>query len=90
MNRYELFVCIEEGVKKGGFGEYVSELAVRENCSCRLLVLGAPDAFIAQGTRDELLSRTGLNGQGIAKTVLGEFKTSGEFALRKYAVRSIL
>jgi 1-deoxy-D-xylulose-5-phosphate synthase len=90
MNRYELFVCIEEGVKKGGFGEYVAELALRENCSCRLLVLGAPDSFIAQGKREELLSLTGLDGEGIAEAVLGEFEKPGESVLRKYAVRYIL
>jgi 1-deoxy-D-xylulose-5-phosphate synthase len=90
MNRYELFVCIEEGVKKGGFGEYAAELAVRENCSCRILILGAPDAFVAQGKREELLRRTGLDGNGIAETVLRECKPPDEFVLRKYAVRSIL
>jgi 1-deoxy-D-xylulose-5-phosphate synthase len=90
MNSYRLFVYIEEGVKKGGFGEYAAELALREKCSCRILVLGAPDSFIAQGKREELLHRTGLDGQGIAKAVLEEINTSPGFVLCKQALRSIL
>jgi 1-deoxy-D-xylulose-5-phosphate synthase len=73
MNNYGLMVFVEEGMKAGGFGEYVAELAQRRNCSCRLLVLAVGDQFEAQGAalgkREELLRDNGLDGEGIALSV---------------------
>ena len=67
MNQYKSVILVEEGSRRGGFGEYISELALRKNCSCRLEVLGVKENFDALGTREELLQRTGLDGQGIAE-----------------------
>ncbi|MDR0383390.1 MAG: hypothetical protein LBH50_05330 [Spirochaetaceae bacterium] len=69
MNRYETAVFVEEGVKSGGFGEYASELALRKNCSARIIALNAGDRFFEQGGREELLERCGLDGHGIAASV---------------------
>ena len=66
LNQYDSVILVEEGSRQGGFGEYVSSLALRENCSCRLLVLGVEEKFDALGTREELLGRTGLDGHRIA------------------------
>jgi 1-deoxy-D-xylulose-5-phosphate synthase len=73
MNRYELAVFIEEGVSSGGFGEYVSALALRQNWAARLLCLAAGDCFYPQGKREELLRQAGLDGQGIANRVSGVY-----------------
>jgi 1-deoxy-D-xylulose-5-phosphate synthase len=70
LNHYEMVVVIEEGMKRGGFGEYVAELALRRRCKARLLTLGVPGYFIPQGKREELLRLTGLDGAGIARSVL--------------------
>jgi 1-deoxy-D-xylulose-5-phosphate synthase len=67
LNFYEVLVFIEEGVKSGGFGEYAAELAVRRGCSGMTAVLAAPDRFIPQGSREELLRFSGLDGPGIAR-----------------------
>jgi len=69
MNRYELMVFAEEGRKSGGFGEYACELTLRRNCACRVLVLGVGEEFDALGSREELLYRNGLDGEGIASAV---------------------
>jgi transketolase C-terminal domain/subunit len=66
MNQYESVIFAEEGSVSGGFGEYASELALRKNCSCRILVLGVKGKFDALGTREELLQRNSLDGDGIA------------------------
>jgi 1-deoxy-D-xylulose-5-phosphate synthase len=66
MNQYESLIIAEEGSRSGGFGEYVSELAFRRNCSCRVLALGVKEEFDALGTREELLCRNGLDGAGLA------------------------
>jgi 1-deoxy-D-xylulose-5-phosphate synthase len=73
MNRYELAVFIEEGVSSGGFGEYVSALAIRRNWTVRALCLAAGDCFYPQGKREELLQKAGLDGRGIANRVSGVY-----------------
>jgi 1-deoxy-D-xylulose-5-phosphate synthase len=73
MNRYELAVFIEEGVRSGGFGEYVSALALRRNWTARTLCLAAGDCFYPQGKREELLRAAGLDGQGIANRAAGVY-----------------
>jgi 1-deoxy-D-xylulose-5-phosphate synthase len=73
MSRYRLAVFIEEGVSSGGFGEYVSTLAIRRNWSIRLLCLAAGDCFYPQGKRAELLQIAGLDGRGIANRVAGVY-----------------
>jgi 1-deoxy-D-xylulose-5-phosphate synthase len=74
LNRYELVVFIEEGVKSGGFGEYAAELGSRHNCSGKICCLAAGDDFVPQGKREELLRQAGLDGQGIADRVSKELK----------------
>jgi 1-deoxy-D-xylulose-5-phosphate synthase len=73
MNRYELAVVIEEGVGGGGFGEYISALALRRNWAARLLCLAAGDGLYPQGKREELLQKAGLDGRGIANRVSGVY-----------------
>jgi len=69
LDRYEFVVMAEEGRASGGFGEYLSELVLRRNCSCKLSVLAVGEKFDALGTRDELLRRNGLDGAGISEAV---------------------
>ncbi|MDR2808543.1 MAG: 1-deoxy-D-xylulose-5-phosphate synthase [Spirochaetaceae bacterium] len=72
MNRYNTVIFVEEGVKAGGFGEYAAELALRLNCSARIIVLGVQDNYVGQGKREELLAANGLDGQSIARAVYSE------------------
>jgi len=69
LDRYEFVIVAEEGRASGGFGEYLSELVLRRNCSCKLSVLAVREEFDALGTRDELLRRNGLDGVGISEAV---------------------
>ena len=43
-----------------------------------VLVLGTPDAFIAQGTPAQILSELGLDGRGIAASVSSALKAHAE------------
>jgi 1-deoxy-D-xylulose-5-phosphate synthase len=70
MNRYEQVFFIEEGILRGGFGEYAAALGLRRGISARVFTLGVGDSFIAQGKREELLKINGLDGKGIAAAVL--------------------
>ena len=70
MNRYEMVVFIEEGVLEGGFGEYAAELASRRGCTAQVHTLGVSDQYVSQGKREELLYKNGLDGEGIAASIL--------------------
>jgi len=69
LDQYENVILAEEGSRSGGFGEYLAELVIRRNCSCRLKVLGCEEKFDALGEREELLLRNGLDAEGIAAAV---------------------
>jgi 1-deoxy-D-xylulose-5-phosphate synthase len=70
MNRYEQVVFVEEGVLRGGFGEYAAALGMRRGVSARIFTLGVGDSFVALGKREELLKANGLDGEGIAAGAL--------------------
>jgi 1-deoxy-D-xylulose-5-phosphate synthase len=73
MNEYKLIAAIEEGIKDGGFGEYLTSLASLRNCKSKTLILAAPGNFFegnkALGTREELLTENALDGKGIARRI---------------------
>jgi 1-deoxy-D-xylulose-5-phosphate synthase len=70
MDSYGLIIFAEEGIREGGFGEYAAELSRQRGSSGKLLVLAAPENFAALGTRRELLRANGLDGEGIAGSIL--------------------
>jgi 1-deoxy-D-xylulose-5-phosphate synthase len=73
MNEYKLTAFIEEGIKEGGFGEYLTSLARMRNCKCETEILAAESTFFegnrALGTREELLTENGLDGKSIAEGI---------------------
>ncbi len=71
---YEDVFFIEENSGKGGVGEYISSLVHIHGLNINFHYLFVPDAFIAQGTRAELLNYCGLNAESIRHTVLSSLK----------------
>ena len=73
INEYELVCFIEEGIREGGFGEYAAALCKRRNCKPAALVSAVECSFLeqekAQGTREELLTETSLDGNGISQQI---------------------
>jgi 1-deoxy-D-xylulose-5-phosphate synthase len=67
IKRFDVFAVIEEGLSRGGFGEYVLALAYRENLSTRIVTAGVPALFLPQGSRAELLDLCGLSAEKIAE-----------------------
>jgi 1-deoxy-D-xylulose-5-phosphate synthase len=78
INRYRTVVFVEEGAESGGFGEYATALALQRKCSAKILALNAGDGCFVQGSREELLARCGLDGEGIASSVRSLLQTSGK------------
>jgi 1-deoxy-D-xylulose-5-phosphate synthase len=66
---HELLVTIEENVVAGGAGSAVNQFLQAQRILMPVLNLGLPDAFIEQGTREELLALCGLDAQGIAASI---------------------
>ena len=66
----KLLVTLEENVLAGGFGSAVAEFLLDHDLPAGLLRFGLPDAFVEQGSRQELLSQTGLEPEAIADKVM--------------------
>lgn len=67
--RHPLVVTAEDGVRVGGVGSAIADAvaALEETRAApRMLHLGTPDAYIAQGKPARILTELGLDGDGIA------------------------
>ena len=69
--KYEKILTVCENTLNGGFGEGVLGWAADKGYENKKIVnLGIPDEFIEHGNRDQLLSRLGLDHDGIAMSAL--------------------
>ncbi len=67
--KYKYIITIEDGVKSGGFGSAVLELAAKLTCQVPIKVLGIDDQFVEHGTLHELQHLTGLNVASVCKCI---------------------
>ena len=66
---HDVLVTIEENVISGGSGSAVNNFLQAQQILMPVLNLGLPDAFVEQGTREELLAICGLDTQGISESI---------------------
>ncbi len=69
---HELIVSMEEGVLSGGLGEAVGSYLCESSCKCRFIPIGIDDAFIEQGSVDQLMKVAGIDAQTITNRILEE------------------
>ena len=62
--KYKKIVIAEDGIKQGGVGEYIECLLLKNGIK-NIKVLGFPQSYLSQGTREEVLSAAGLSCQDI-------------------------
>ncbi len=62
---HDVLVTIEENVIAGGAGSAVNDFLQAQQILMPVLNIGLPDAFVEQGSREELLAECGLDTQGI-------------------------
>jgi 1-deoxy-D-xylulose-5-phosphate synthase len=62
---HDIIVTVEENAVTGGAGSAVNTFLHKNKVLRHTLNIGLPDAFIEQGTREELLALSGLDKQGI-------------------------
>lgn len=60
-NQFETIITIEDGTIKGGFGSSILEFAAQYKYQSKIKLLGIPDAFIEQGSIDELQDFCGIS-----------------------------
>jgi 1-deoxy-D-xylulose-5-phosphate synthase len=69
VQRYRIFVTVEEGTIVNGFGAYLSETLQTTHPEVRVVALGVPDRLIEQAPRAEQLELFGLTPAGIARRI---------------------
>ncbi|NMH58911.1 1-deoxy-D-xylulose-5-phosphate synthase [Alteromonas ponticola] len=62
---HDLIVTLEDGCIMGGAGSAVSEFIHQQSLATKVLHIGLPDAFILQGTQQEMYAELGLDSNGI-------------------------
>ncbi len=65
---------VENGVSIGGIGAEIAQYAAKNGFCVQITSIAVPDLFVHQGTIPELLEELGMDGKGIAKTVLKVMK----------------
>ncbi len=66
---HDTFVTIEENALPGGAGSAVNEFLHAQRILMPVLNIALPDAFIEQGTREQLLEICGLDADSILKRI---------------------
>jgi 1-deoxy-D-xylulose-5-phosphate synthase len=68
---HRIVITVEDGIREGGIGMTIEDMVSHTGGAQRphIEVLGIPNQFIPQAKPDAILSRLGLNAEGIAATV---------------------
>jgi len=70
-SNHDALITLEEGAIKGGAGSGVNELLMARRRAVPVLNIGLPDAFIPQGTQDEIRADYQLDAAGIQRQIDG-------------------
>jgi 1-deoxy-D-xylulose-5-phosphate synthase len=68
--RYDRVVTVEDSGENGGYGDAFARALRAGGVTTPLRTVGLPQKFIAHGARATILAATGLDGPGIAASVL--------------------
>ncbi len=68
-NNFAKIITVEDGAVTGGFGTAVLEFAARHQYQAKIHCLGVPDAFIEQGSLQELYEIAKIDVQSIAQVI---------------------
>ncbi|ATA24956.1 1-deoxy-D-xylulose-5-phosphate synthase [Brenneria goodwinii] len=68
-NTHHTLVTLEENAIMGGAGSGVNELLMAKRVVLPVLNIGLPDAFVPQGSQEEIRADLGLDAAGIARRI---------------------
>ena len=66
---YSLLVTLEDGVRRGGVGEYIAGILQKAGSSTKLLIKAHTNPIVPHGSTDELYRLCGLDAQAIADDI---------------------
>ncbi|WMY97494.1 MAG: 1-deoxy-D-xylulose-5-phosphate synthase [Arsenophonus sp.] len=69
VKKHEFLVTLEENSIYGGAGSAVNEFLMKKKCLIPILNLGIPDYYIDHGNQNKILSKLGLDSQGILNSI---------------------
>ena len=69
VNNHDLFISIEEGILRGGFGSSILEYFATNNIKNDLKMIGIKDQFSKHGSNKKLFKDEGLDIDSIVKTI---------------------
>lgn len=69
---HRLVVCIEDGVRAGGVGSRIRQEMRARGVDTALNEVGLPVQFLAHGSRDQVLERTGLTARQITQDTVAQ------------------
>jgi len=67
---YPHVLLVEDGSVTGGAGTYISSIILENNLNISYQHIGIPEKFLSQALRSALLKDCGLDGSGIASTII--------------------
>ena len=67
---YSHVLLVEDGSVSGGVGTYISSIIIENNLNISYKHIGIPEKFLSQALRSALLKDCGLDGPGIAGTLI--------------------
>ena len=68
--RYKCVVVLEDGIRHGGIGSSISELARDANISVPIHSIGVPLEFIEHSSRSQILHDLGITATQIAQSII--------------------
>lgn len=73
-NNYKKIIVIEENAVIGGLGSKVTQFLNDQESKAKIYNIGIPDQFITQGTRQQLLTETGLDQEHLLTKIAAIWK----------------
>lgn len=67
---HNVIYTIEEGIKRGGFGEGLVSYVSQQNLDIKVKVIAIDDIFVKQGSVQHLRKKLGIDYENIAKTII--------------------
>jgi len=80
-SKFSNIITLEEGIINGGFGDGVAAWLLENGYLGKLKRLGLPDKFIQHGPRDKILTKLGLDVNGVTNTIQGIISTKNILSL---------
>jgi 1-deoxy-D-xylulose-5-phosphate synthase len=71
-SRHRIVVCLEDGVRAGGVGSRIRQEMRARGVDTALNEVGLPVEFLAHGSREQVLERTGLTARQIAQDTVAQ------------------